>query len=190
MTVPIIVVLGAARGSSALMKSPAAGMKVSRRAGEHARQRQRQDDLAERRARRRVEVLGRLEQAEVDLLQAHVDRQDHERQEVVGEAADHRPGVFEQPPSSVRCEQHGGRWCRRNADHRAVVGAGSSARRWCGSGSDVKNGSMTRPSSRFLYRPALKAMTVGQRVADERCTSTVAMRGVDERPDDCSGRSR
>ena len=46
-------------------------------------------DGALRPPRTGVQVLGRLEQALVDLLERHVQRQRHERQEVVGDAGHH-----------------------------------------------------------------------------------------------------
>ena len=50
--------------------------------------RRRPDDRAARSPRTGVQVLGRLEQPAVDLLERHVQRQRHERQEVVGDAGD------------------------------------------------------------------------------------------------------
>ena len=49
----------------------------------------------------RVEVLRRLHQSPVDLLEAHVDRQDHERQEVVREPAEHGHRGVEQPAARL-----------------------------------------------------------------------------------------
>ena len=58
-------------------------------AGDDPGRGQRQGDLEEGRARRRVEVAGCLEQAVVELLEARVQGQDHEREEVVGQPGDH-----------------------------------------------------------------------------------------------------
>ena len=86
--------------SSALMKSPAAGMKVSSvpattpgiDSGSVTRRKTSR--------RRAVEVVARLEQAVVDPLERGVERQDHERQEVVGDAGDHGTVVSSRRPSS------------------------------------------------------------------------------------------
>ena len=80
------------------MKSPVAGMKVSSEPAKMPGQRERQRDAAERRHPARVEVGRRLDQPPVDLLQRHVERQDHERQEVVGDARDHGRARGQQPP--------------------------------------------------------------------------------------------
>ena len=65
--------------------------------GHHAGQRQRPGDLPEADERRGVEVTARLDQAVVDLVDAGEQRKHHERQEVVGQARDHRDGRGEQP---------------------------------------------------------------------------------------------
>ena len=84
---------------------------------EHARQRERQRHPHERPSRARVEVLGRLDQPPVDLLERDVDRQDRERQVVVGDPGDdgrrggEQPAVVGQQPDRP---QH--------ADDRPVVG--------------------------------------------------------------------
>ena len=41
----------------------------------------------------------------------------------------------------------------RNEFERPVVAAATPPTRWCGSGSEVKNGTTTRPISRFRHRP-------------------------------------
>ncbi len=66
-------------------------------AGDDPRHGQRQRHLEEGLSRGGVEVLGGLDQAQVEPLQVGVDRQDHEGQEVVGEAGDHRPRGGEDP---------------------------------------------------------------------------------------------
>ena len=59
-------------------------------AREHPGKRQRHHDLAECRRRRRIQIHRGIDQTNVDLFETHVDRQNHERQKVVGEAADDR----------------------------------------------------------------------------------------------------
>ena len=63
--------------------------------GDDPRRRQRQRHAPERAPGRRVQVPGCLDQAVVEALQVGVDRQDHERKEVVGEPGDHRGGGVE-----------------------------------------------------------------------------------------------
>ena len=65
-------------------------------AGHDARHRERQGDAQEDVAPAAVEVVARLQQAVVDPLQRGVERQDHERQEVVGDACHHRERRVEQ----------------------------------------------------------------------------------------------
>ena len=79
--------------------------------------RQREGDLAHRGERVRVQVTRRLHQARVDPLQRGVDRQDHERQEVVGDPDDHgRRGV-----DDVVLRTHQVQELQRG-DHPALVG--------------------------------------------------------------------
>ncbi len=59
-------------------------------AGEDPRERARQRDPAERLARGRVEVLRRLDEPAVEPFEIGVDRQQHERQEVVSQPRDDR----------------------------------------------------------------------------------------------------
>ena len=80
------------------MKSPVGRDEGQQRAGEDAGQRQRQRDAAERRHPARIEVGRGLDQPPVDLLERHVQRQDHEGQEVVGDARDHGRARGQQPP--------------------------------------------------------------------------------------------
>jgi hypothetical protein len=108
MTLPIMYWFDVP-SSAALMKSP--------HAGEDARERERQRHLAERGGAVRVEVGGRLDEPPVDLLQRHVQRQRHERQEVVGDAGDHGRARGQQPP--VRAEDAD---VAQPGDHPAVVG--------------------------------------------------------------------
>ncbi len=68
------------------------------RAGHHARHRQRQRHAGEHVAPAAVEVVASLQQPRVDPLQARVERQDHEGQEVVGDAHHDRHGRVEQAP--------------------------------------------------------------------------------------------
>ena len=83
--------------SWALMKSPAAGMKVSSVPAKIARQRERQRHAQERLQLARVEILRRLEQPRVDLLERDVQRQRHEREEVVRQPGDDGDRRREQP---------------------------------------------------------------------------------------------
>ena len=80
------------------MKSPAAGNEREQRPGHDPGRGERQRDAEERLALARVEILGRLEQAGVDLLERDVERQRHEGQEVVGDPRDDGDGRREQPP--------------------------------------------------------------------------------------------
>ena len=83
-------------------------MNVEQRAGDDARHGQRPGDRAERRDGRRVQVRAGLQEPGVQPLQGREDRQHHERQEVVGQAADHRerrrrqPGVRRQQVQAVQ----------------------------------------------------------------------------------------
>ena len=79
------------------MKSPTAGMNVSSVPGDDAGQRERQRDPQERLRPARVEILRRLDQPHVDLLERHVERQRHEGQEVVGDPRDDGDRGGEQP---------------------------------------------------------------------------------------------
>ena len=74
--------------------SPMTGMNTSRRSRTDTRQRQRQDDLAERRDRPGAQVARRLEERAVQALEADVDRQDHQRQVVVDDAQEIANGVL------------------------------------------------------------------------------------------------
>ena len=178
-TLPIICWSAGCRGAAALTKSPAAGMNVSRLPGEHAGQRERQHHLPERAPRRGVQVRGRVDQAAVDLLEADVDRQHHERQEVVGEAADHgERGVEQRAPFAES------RWSCAAA---APTGPSSLQdrlpREACAPGSVVKNGTTTSPSSRFLNRPPGRRSRrrAGSR---SRAQSSVARERVAERAEE------
>src|SRR3954451_18616176 len=68
------------------------------RAGEDSRQRERQRDLAKGGGAAGVAVGGGLQQAGVDLLQRHVERQRHEGQEIVRDARDDRGARGQQAP--------------------------------------------------------------------------------------------
>ncbi len=67
------------------------------RAGDDTRHRQREGDLAEGGDRPGVQIAGRLVQPPVDALQRGVERQDHERQEVVRQTAHDRERCGEDP---------------------------------------------------------------------------------------------
>ena len=78
--------------------------------GHHAGERERQGDPPEPRHGRRAERLGRFQQRRIELLQRGVDRQDHERQEAVHQAEQHREGRVEQGERGVdqaEAQQHG-----------------------------------------------------------------------------------
>ena len=83
---PIICCFGVP-SSSALMKSPAAGMNEQRARDDPGRGER--SDAEEGAGGARVEVLRRLEQPRVDLLERDVERQGHEGEEVVGDPRDH-----------------------------------------------------------------------------------------------------
>ena len=99
------------------MKSPAAGMNVSSVPGDDPRRGERQRHAEERLRRARVEILRRLEQPRVDLLERDVERQRHEGEEVVGDAGDDRERRREQP--AVLAEHVD---VSQEADDRAFVG--------------------------------------------------------------------
>ena len=73
--------------------------------------------LQERGARRGVQVLRGLDQPSVEPLEIGVDRQDHEREEVVGEPGDHRPGRVEDPAGVAEQAD-----AAQGLDQRALVG--------------------------------------------------------------------
>ena len=66
--------------------------------GEDARERERERHLEEGLDPIRVEILRRFDQPRVDLLEADVDRERHEGQEVVGDPRDDRGRRREEPP--------------------------------------------------------------------------------------------
>ena len=73
------------------------GDERQQRARDDAREREGQGDPQERLPLARVEILSRLEQPLVDLLQRDVQRQRHEGEEVVGDPGDDRSRCCEQP---------------------------------------------------------------------------------------------
>ena len=78
------------------MKSPGRRDEREQRPGDDAGRRERQRHAQEGLRRARVQVLRRLEQPRVDLLERDVERQRHEGQEVVGDARDDRERRREQ----------------------------------------------------------------------------------------------
>src|SRR5829696_1622846 len=108
-----------------------------------------------------VEVVARLLQARVDPLQRGVERQDHERQEVVGDAQHHRVGGVEQAP--VVAEDADG---LERAHHEPVV----AQDRLPGQRAD-QVGDEERDDHRQQHRvapaPATERDHVGERVPDD-----------------------
>ena len=98
------------------------------RAGHHAGRCERQRHTGEDGPARAVQVVAGLEHARVDALEARIQRQDHERQEVVGDARDHGRRGREQAPVVA---QDADRTAARSPPARCP--RGSSATTACGS---------------------------------------------------------
>ncbi len=92
-------------------------MNDEQRAGEDAGRGERERHLAEGRPATRVEVGRRLDEAAVHALERRVQRERHERQEVVGDAGDHGARRREQPPVVAEQAQR-----LHRVDDPAVVG--------------------------------------------------------------------
>ncbi len=93
------------------------GDECQQHAGDDPGCRERQRHPEECGPRGRVQVLRRLDQAPVQPLEAGVDRQHHEREEVVGEPGDHRPvGVQEASVVAQQAE------AAKRLDRRALIG--------------------------------------------------------------------
>ena len=134
------------------MKSPAAGMKVSSVPGDDPGRGQRERHAQERLALARVEILRRLEQPRVDLLERDVERQGHEGQEVVGDPGDH--GERRREQAAVVAE---------DADRLSSPTTGPSSARMLSHASVrtryvTNSGATIRISSRFFQRPPRKAI--------------------------------
>ncbi len=130
-------------------------------AGDDPRRRERQRHPPEGLRRARVEVLGGLDQAHVEPLEAGVERQHHERQEVVGEAGDHRRAGGEDVAAGGQADR------LQHAHHRAVVGED----RLPGEGPDQVGGEERghhREQHRVAPAPRLEGDRVGQRVAERQ----------------------
>ena len=151
MTLPIMVVSRLPR-ISALTKSPTAGMKTS---SDPANTPGIDSGSVTRRKALRpagVQVSGGLDQVRVDLLERDVQRQDHERQEVVGQPADdgERRGqnvaAGRQQPRSL------------SVPSRKPLSARISFHDSVRMMNAVKNGRITSSSRMFLARPPRKAI--------------------------------
>ena len=99
-----------------------------------------------------VQVACRLQQPGVEPLQARVERQHHERQEVVRQPGDHRDRGGQQPAVGAEDVQGLQRVTTKPLSDRIVFQASVRTRKL------VKNGAITSTSIRFFQRPALSAI--------------------------------
>ena len=150
------------------MKSPAAGMKVrsvpAKTPGKESGKvtRKKAFDPV------RVQILGRFDQPVVDLLQAHVERQGHEGQEVVGDAGDDRERAREQTAVGIEEMQRAER-----LDDEPVVRQDDLP----GEGPDQvrdEEGGDDQEQQQVLPPPPSKRDPVRERIAD-RNAATVAI---------------
>ena len=150
------------------------------RAGDDAGQRERQRHLEERGPRAGVQVAARLDVAQVEPLERGVDRQAHERDEVVGEAEDDG----DRRAGDVGVLRHDVSACRNET-------TGPSSLRICfqarvRSRNEMKNGAIT-----IVERERLPERVAAQLDADEVRERIAEQQGEDrrdrrvrERPDD------
>ena len=109
----------------------------------------------------RVQVLRRLEQPRVDLLERHVERQRHEGEEVVGDPRDHGEGrVASRPPSAPstwtsRRSRSPAPWSDRMLSHASV------RTRYV-----TKNGATMKSRQRFRQGPRPERDPVDQRIRE------------------------
>ena len=143
------------------MKSPAAGMNVSSVPAMTPGARERQRHAQEGLRAGRVQVLGRLDQPLVDLLQCHVERERHEGQEVVGDARDHRGRGGEQPPVVGHEPER-----LHDADDESVVREDVLPGQRPDQVRDEERGD-DEEQEQVLPAPAAERDPVGQRVRDE-----------------------
>ena len=131
--------------SAALMKSPFAGMKVSSEPAKMPGSASGSVMAAKSRHPARVEIGRGLDQPPVDFSSEDIQRQDHEWQEVVGDARDHGGTRGQQPP--VLAHQPD---VAQALDHPAGVGQDQLPRHRPQGATDVKNGRMISSRIRFL----------------------------------------
>ncbi len=137
------------------------GDEGQQRAGDDPGRRERQRHPQEALGGRAVEVLRRLDQPRVDPVEARVQRQDHERQEVVGEAGDHRAARGEDVAAGCQADR------LQHVRHRAFVGED----RLPGDGPDQVGGEERRDDreqQRVSPSPGLERDHVGERVGDHQ----------------------
>ena len=158
------------------------GDEHQQRAGEHPWHRHREDHPPEGAGEGGVEVAGRVEEVRRDLLEAHVDRQQGEGQEVVDEPADDRRRGVED--LAVGREVQGIEQADEvqrlgDPEHRSVVGE----ERLPGDGPQQEageEGDHHQPEQQVAPAPDLEGDEVGQRVgqqdADDRGHARVAER--------------
>ena len=164
------------------MKSPAAGMNVSSVPATTPGKRERQGDPQERLPLACIEILRRLDQPPVDLLERDVQRQGHEGQEVVGDARDHGRRRREQASTAPEHAEQVNR--AQGADDETVVGED----RLPGERPDQIRDKERRDDEeeqQVLPAPAAKRDPVRNRIADQerkhRCDARVFER-ADEVP--------